>query len=65
MTSRMMPISPLKYVETQVQRPMGAGKLEFRDMIPNISYVQPFIHIKITSSKIMRSATIVSIGKGN
>ena len=61
----MMPISPLKYVETQVQRPMGAGKLEFRDMIPNITYAQPFIYIKITNSKIMRSATIVSIGKGN
>ena len=44
---------------------MGAGKLAFRNMIPNISYAQPFIHIKITSSKIMRSATIVSIDKGN
>ena len=38
MTSRMMPISPQKYVQTQVQRPMGSGKLEFQDMILNISY---------------------------
>ena len=65
MTSRMMPISPQKCVQTQIQCPMGAGKLEFRDMIPNISYAQPFIHVKITSSKIRRSAIIVSISKGN
>ena len=42
---------------------MGVGKLEFRDVIPNISYAQPFIHVKITSSKTMRFATIISIGK--
>ena len=44
---------------------MGMGKLEFRDVIPNKSYAQSFIHVKITSSKIMRFATIVNIGKGN
>ena len=44
---------------------MGMGKLEFRDVIPNKSYAQPFIHAKITSSKTMRFATIVNIGKGN
>ena len=38
---------------------MGAGKLEFWDVIPNISYAQPFIHVKITNSKTMRFATIV------
>ena len=65
MASQMMPISPQKCVQAQIQRPMGAGKLEFRDMIPNTSYARPFIHVKITSSKIRRSATIVSISKGN
>ena len=45
--------------------PMGAGKLEFWDVIPNISYTQPFIHVKITSSKTMRFAAIVNISKGN
>ena len=64
-TSQMMPISPLKYAQTSVQRPMGTGKLEYRDEIPNVSYAQPFIYVKITSSKIRRSATIVSINKGN
>ena len=64
MASQMMPISPQKCVQAQIQRPMGAGKLEFRDMIPNTSYARPFIHVKITSSKIRRSATIVSISKG-
>ena len=44
---------------------MGVGKLKFRDVIPNMSYVQPFIHVKITSSKIMRFAIVVNIGKGN
>ena len=44
---------------------MGAGKLEFWDVIPNISYAQPFIHVKITSSKTMRFAVIVNISKGN
>ena len=44
---------------------MGAGKLEFWDVIPNISYAQPFIHVKITNSKTMRFAIIVNIGKGN
>ena len=44
---------------------MGAGKLEFWDVIPNISYAQPFIHVKITNSKTMRFAAIVNIGKGN
>ena len=44
---------------------MGVSKLEFRDVISNISYAQPFIYVKITSSKPMRYATIVSIGKGN
>ena len=44
---------------------MGAGKLKFQDMIPNILCVQPFIHVKITSSKIMRFATVINIGKGN
>ena len=44
---------------------MGEGKLEFRDVIPNISYAQPFIHVKITSSKTMRFTIIVNIGKGN
>ena len=39
---------------------MGTDKLEFRDMIPNISYAQPFIRVKIIGSKIRRSATIVS-----
>ena len=42
-----------------------AGKLEFRDVIPNISYTQPFIRVKKTSSKTMRFATIVNIDKGN
>ena len=51
MASWMMPLAPQKYVQTQVQRPMGAGKLEFRDVISNISYAQPFIHVKLTSSK--------------
>ena len=50
MTFRMMPISSLKYVQTPVQRPMGAGKLECRDKILDISYAQTFIHIKIDSS---------------
>ena len=45
--------------------PLGMGKLEFRDVIPNKLYAQPFIHVKITSSKTMRFATIVNIGKGN
>ena len=44
---------------------MGAGKLEFWDVIPNISYTQPFIQVKITSSKTMRFATIVNVDKGN
>ena len=44
---------------------MGVGKLKFRDVIPNISYAQPFIYVKITSSKIMKFATVVNIGKGN
>ena len=65
MTFRMMPISSLKYVQTPVQRSMCAGKLDCRDKIPNISYAQPFIHVKITSSKTMRFATIVNIGKEN
>ena len=52
MASQMMPISPQKCVQTQIQHLMGAGKLEFRDMIPNISNARPFIHVKITSSKI-------------
>ena len=56
---------PQKCVQIQVQRPVGAGKLEFRDVIPNISYAQPFIHVKITSVKTMRLATIVNISKGN
>ena len=30
---------------------MGAGKLEFWDVIPTISYAQPFINVKIVSSK--------------
>ena len=63
--SRMMPLAPQKYVQTQVQRPMSAGKLEYRDVIPNISYAQPFKHVKITSSKTLRFATIVNIDKGN
>ena len=42
---------------------MGMGKLEFREVIPNKSYAQPFIHVKITSSKTMRFITIISIGK--
>ena len=62
---QMIPLAPQKYVQIQVQRPMGMGKLEFRDVIPNKSYVQPFIHVKITSSKTMRFATIVNIGKDN
>ena len=62
---QMIPLAPQKYVQMQVQRPMGMGKLEFRDVITNKSYVQPFIHVKITSSKTMRFATIVNIGKGN
>ena len=44
---------------------MGADKLEFWDVIPNISYAQPFIHVKITNSKTMRFAAIVNIGKDN
>ena len=56
---------PQKYVQIQVQRPVGTGKLEFRDVIPNVSYAKPFIHVKITSSKAMRFATIVNISKGN
>ena len=44
---------------------MGVSKLEFWDVIPNILYAQPFIHVKITSSKTMRFATIVNIGKDN
>ena len=44
---------------------MSTGKLEFWDVIPNISYAQPFIHVKIANSKTMRFATIVNIGKGN
>ena len=44
---------------------MGAGKLEFWDVIPTISYAHPFIHVKIVSSKTMRFATIINIGKGN
>ena len=44
---------------------MGAGKLEFWDVIPNISYAQPFIHVKIINSKTMRFAAIVNVGKGN
>ena len=35
------------------------------DMIPSISYAQLFIHVKITSSKTMRFATIVNITKDN
>ena len=62
---RMMPLVPQKYVQVQAERPMGVSKLEFRDVISNISYAQPFIYVKITSSKPMRYATIVSIGKGN
>ena len=65
MAPRMMPLAPQKYVQIQVQRPLGEGKLEFRDVIPNISYTQPFIRVKKTSSKTMRFATIVNIGKGN
>ena len=38
---------------------MGAGMLEFWDAIPNISYAQPFVYVKITNSKTMRFATIV------
>ena len=37
-TSRVMPIPPLKEVQTRVQCPMGAGELAFRNMILNISY---------------------------
>ena len=44
---------------------MGAGELAFRNVILNISHAQLFIHIKITSSKIIRSVTIVSIDEGN
>ena len=44
---------------------MGVGKLEFWDVIPNTSYAQPFIHVKIANSKTMRFAVIVNIGKGN
>ena len=40
-------------------------QLEFRDVISNKSYAQLFIHVKITSSKTMRFATIVNIGKPN
>ena len=56
---------PQKYVQIQVQRPVGAGKLELWDVIPSISYAQLFIHVKITISKTMRFATIVNIGKDN
>ena len=62
---RMIPLAPQKYVQMQVQRPIGMGKLEFWDVIPNKSYAQSFIHVKITNSKTMRFATIVNIGKGN
>ena len=66
MTFRMMPISLLKYVQTPVQRPMGAGKLKCQAKIPNILYAQPFIHSKINrSQKIMRAATVVSLSKGS
>ena len=61
----MMPIPPLKEVQTRVQCPMGAGELAFRNMILIISYARPFIFIKVTSSKIIRSVTIVSIDEGN
>ena len=44
---------------------MGVGKLEFWDVIPNILYAQLFIHVKVTSSKTIRFATIINIGKGN
>ena len=44
---------------------MGAGKLEFWDVIPNISYARLFIHVKITNSKTMRFAAIVNISKGS
>ena len=36
---------------TAPQHPMGASKLELWDVIPTISYAQPFIHVKIVSSK--------------
>ena len=61
----IVPLVPQKYVQIQVQRPMGAGKLEFRDVIPDMLYAQPFVHVKITSSKTMRFAIVVNIGKGN
>ena len=35
---------------------MGAGELAFRSMILNISYAQPFIHVKIISSKIINNS---------
>ena len=32
---------------------MGAGELAFQNMILNMSYARPFIHVKIISSKII------------
>ena len=52
----MMPISPLKVVQTRVQGPIGAGKLTFRNMILNILHAQPFIHVKIVSSNIINNS---------
>ena len=52
----MIPISPLKEVQIRVQGSIGAGKLTFRNMILNISHAQPFIHVKIISSKIINNS---------